>query len=86
MKKAALSKSMRRLPVTDRIELLDELWHSIVADQDEIPVTDDQKQMIDECLLEIEKNPGRGINHAEYKKKLRGITRGLKGKSRGTAA
>jgi hypothetical protein len=35
--KSILSQQARRLPVADRIELLDELWHSIAADQDNPP-------------------------------------------------
>jgi putative addiction module component (TIGR02574 family) len=86
MNKAAVSKSMRRLPVTDRIELLDELWHSIAADQRDIPVTEEHKTMIDQSLAEIEKNPGKGMSHAEFKKKLNQLARDLKKRSRGRAA
>lgn len=71
MTKNTLSKSMRRLPVTDRIELLDELWHSIAADQAAIPVTDDQKATYDECIAEIEQHPGRGMTLPEFRKFIR---------------
>ena len=71
MTKAMISKSMKRLPVTKRIELVDELIYSIAQDQSKIPVSDAQKAMIDECLEEIEKHPGRGMTLGQFKKKLR---------------
>jgi putative addiction module component (TIGR02574 family) len=70
MTKSALSKQLRKLPVTDRIELIDELWHSLAADQSEIPVPDWQKQMIDESLAEIDANPGKGIPLEEFHERI----------------
>lgn len=78
MTKATVSKSMRRLPVADRIELLDELWHSIAADQRDIPVTAAQKAMIDERLDWIEKHPGQGMTLAEFRRKLQQTSRRMR--------
>jgi putative addiction module component (TIGR02574 family) len=78
MTKTAVSKSMRRLPVTERIELLDELWHSIAADQSSIPVTEDQKAVIDDCLAEIERHPGRGMTLLDFRRFLRETSRQIK--------
>ncbi len=71
MTKAALSRSIRRLPVTDRIELIDEIWHSVAADQAAIPIPGWQKEMIDESLAEIEAHPGRGIPLETFRSKVR---------------
>lgn len=76
MTKAALSKSMRKLPVTDRMELIDELWHSLAADQADIPVPKWQQEMIDEKLAEIEANPGKGMPLEQFQRKIdQGIRR-----------
>lgn len=77
MTKTSVSKSMRRLPVTDRIELLDELWHSIAADQASIPVTDAQKATYDECIAEIDRHPGKGMTLAEFRKFIKDASRQL---------
>ena len=77
MTKAAISKSMRRLPVTDRIDLVDELLHSIAKDEADIPVPNWQKRMIDERLKAIDENPSRGVPLAEFRKKLRGLAQKL---------
>ena len=79
MTKTTVSKSMRRLPVAERIELLDELWHSIAADQASIPVSADQKAMIDDCLAEIEQHPGRGMTLPEFRKFLSDASRQFAG-------
>jgi putative addiction module component (TIGR02574 family) len=78
MTRSALKKSIDRLPVTERIELMDELMVSIARDHKEIPVTTSQKRMIDKALDEIEKNPGRGIPLAEFRKMLKQPTVGAK--------
>ena len=56
MTKAAIDK-LKKMPVTKRIELVDELIHSIALDQRDIPVTKEQKAMIDSSLDEIAKHP-----------------------------
>jgi putative addiction module component (TIGR02574 family) len=79
MTKAAVSKSMRRLPLTARIELLEELWHTIAADQALIPITNAQKAEIDECLAEIERHPGEGMSLPEFRRFLKSAVFQLKG-------
>ena len=74
MTKAAVSKSMRRLPLTARIELLEELWHTIAADQALIPVTNAQKAEIDACLTEIDRHPGEGMQLPEFRRFLKAAT------------
>lgn len=67
--KTILSRKARRLPVADRIELLDELWHSIAADQEGVPVPTWQKEMIRERLLEIRENQGKGLSLEAFEAK-----------------
>lgn len=87
MTKATVSKSMRKLPVEDRIELLDELWFSIAADQREMLVSDAHKAMIDERLKEIEEHPEEGMPLAEFRKKLQQTSKRMRaGKRRKNAA
>jgi putative addiction module component (TIGR02574 family) len=78
MTKAAVSKSMRRLPLLDRMALLYELWLSILpdlADQRNVPLTKAQKRMVDKRLREIEEHPERGMPLKEFRKKLHQASR-----------
>ncbi|MBS0571619.1 MAG: addiction module protein [Proteobacteria bacterium] len=53
--------TLRKLPVAQRLDLVEELWDSIAADQGALPLTDAQRAMLDGRLdaYEIDGNPGR---------------------------
>ena len=87
MTKLAVSRAMRRLPVLDRIELLDELCLSVAADQRDIPVPKAHKAMIKERLAEIEEHPERLMSEAELDRKVQQALRRFgAGKRRKNAA
>jgi putative addiction module component (TIGR02574 family) len=77
MTRVAISK-LRKLPVTERIALVDELMDSIAADQLDIPVSADEKSMIDARLAEVAKHPKRGVPFTEFRKELRALSRNMK--------
>jgi putative addiction module component (TIGR02574 family) len=80
--KAALSKSLRKLPVMERLELIDELWHSVAADRDQIPVPDWQKEMIDASLAEVEARPDRGLTLEEFQRRIDRTIQKMEGRRR----
>lgn len=86
MTKRAISQSMKRLPVTQRLELLEELQLSIARDEDKIPVYGWQKEILDERLKEIEEHPERGIPLEEFQGKLKQLARTLKSSRRRKSA
>jgi len=45
------------LSIPERISLVEDIWDSITANVDEIPVTDEDKRIIDERLDAYHKNP-----------------------------
>ena len=49
------------LPISERIQLVEDIWDSIAADQAELSLTNDQKQLLDERLkaFETDGNYGR---------------------------
>jgi len=53
--------TLRELPVEERLDLVQELWDSIAADQGALLLTDEQRQLLDERLdaYELDGNPGR---------------------------
>ena len=56
--------NLRTLPVSERIQLVEDIWDSIAADQAELSLTNDQKQLLDERLkaFETDGNYGRSAS------------------------
>lgn len=61
-----------RLSVSEQLALLGELWDSIAADPDQVPVTDAQKQDLDRRLAALDANPTAGSSWEEVKARLLG--------------
>jgi putative addiction module component (TIGR02574 family) len=55
------SKKLRNLPIDERIRLVQDLWDSISADQNQLSLTDEQKEELDRRIdaFEADKNKGR---------------------------
>lgn len=58
------------LSIEERLELIESLWESLVVDPSNIPVTDAQKQMLDERLDEIESGDDAGTPWEEVKARI----------------
>jgi len=55
-----MSNRIQALPIKDRSKLVEDLWDSIAAEQDKLPLTSAQKRELDERLdeYELDGNPG----------------------------
>ena len=62
----AMDAKLKDLPLDERIKLVEDLWDSIAADQNALPVTPEQKAELDRRLdaYAIDKNPGRLASEA----------------------
>jgi putative addiction module component (TIGR02574 family) len=65
------SLGIDQLSVDDRLLLLEEIWDSIAADPEAMPVTDAQKQDLQERLDAFQENPQAGTPWEEVKARLR---------------
>lgn len=56
-----MNPKLKELSIDERVNLVEDLWDSIAADQHALSLTDEQKAEIDRRLdaYEIDKNPGR---------------------------
>ena len=56
-----MNSKLRRLPLEERLRLVEDLWDSIAADQSALPLTDEQKVGLDRRLdaYEADGIPGR---------------------------
>lgn len=57
----AMNTNIKSLPVDERIQLVEDLWDSIAADQNALALTEEQKMELDKRLraFELDRNPGR---------------------------
>ena len=72
MSKSGKSAPFEGLSVAERILLVEEIWDSIAADQESLPVTQAQKDELDRRLAAYEANPTAGSSWEEVKARLRG--------------
>jgi putative addiction module component (TIGR02574 family) len=70
----AMNAKLRGLPLNERLRLVEDLWDSIAADQDALPLTAEQQTELDRRLdaYEADKNSGRPASDviAEVRKRL----------------
>jgi putative addiction module component (TIGR02574 family) len=60
-----------QLTVAERIQLAEDIWDSVAAFPEAIPLTDAQKEELDRRLQAYAKNPNEDISWDELKDKLR---------------
>ena len=70
MAESSLPPELRELPVYLRVELVDQLWDSIVEDQDGFELTAGQKAELDRRLAAHEASPGRGRPWEDVKRRV----------------
>ena len=70
MSKVDLSEILR-LPVSERIDLVQQIWDSVAADADAVPVTPEQREELDRRLKEHEENPQDVVEWDEVEKRIR---------------
>jgi putative addiction module component (TIGR02574 family) len=55
--KAITAEELKRLPVNDRLELLEAVWESLSDSPEALEVTDAQRAELDRRLARIDRNP-----------------------------
>ena len=63
--------NIRDLPLNDRIQLVEDIWDSIAAEQHSIPVTEKQRQELDRRLKSYELSEDAGVSAAESIERIR---------------
>lgn len=61
-----------KLSVSERIQLVEDIWDSIAADPDTLPLTDEQRTELDDRIDDAEANPGQGRPWSEVRDRLLG--------------
>ena len=60
-----------QMSVAERIQLAEDIWDSIAAFPEAIPLTDAQKEELDHRLQAYAQNPNEGISWDDLRDKLR---------------
>lgn len=61
---------IRQMPVAQRIQLVEDIWDSMVAEDADISLTANQAAELDRRHAEMESNPALGIPWSEAKRRL----------------
>lgn len=68
-----LSKEeIHELPVPQRLELIGELWNSVVEAEDMLPITDEERKLLDEAIEEHRRDPGAARPWDEVRREIFG--------------
>lgn len=70
MPKVDLSEILR-LPVSERIDVVQQIWDSVAADADAVPLTPEQREELDRRLKEHEENPDDVVEWSEVERRIR---------------
>ena len=70
MPKVDLSEILR-LPVSERIDVVQQIWDSVAADADAVPLTPEQREELDRRLKDHEENPDDVVEWSEVEKRIR---------------
>ncbi|HET6974965.1 MAG TPA: addiction module protein [Pyrinomonadaceae bacterium] len=62
-----LTEEAKKLPVEERIALVEEIWDSIADDNGYIELTDAQKQELDRRIQSFQENPHAARNWEDIK-------------------
>jgi putative addiction module component (TIGR02574 family) len=62
-----LTEQAKKLTVSDRILLVEEIWDTIAEDNQSFELTDAQKRELDRRLESARRNPGQGRTWDEIK-------------------
>lgn len=70
--RSSLLAEILSLSVAERIQLVEDVWDSIAAEPEELPLTKEERQELDGRLADAEAKPGAGRSWAEVKGRLVG--------------
>jgi putative addiction module component (TIGR02574 family) len=63
---------LRALPVSERIQLVEDLWDSIAAETDFVRLSEAQTKKLDRRLDGFEEAPGEGVEWSTLKARILG--------------
>ncbi|WP_107668782.1 addiction module protein [Cyanothece sp. BG0011] len=68
--KKILSEQISSLTIPEKLELISDVWDSIIIDDTQVPLTDSQKQELDRRLESYQKIENKGSFWEEVKERI----------------
>jgi putative addiction module component (TIGR02574 family) len=59
-----------KLSLSERIQLVEDIWDTIAAESERVPISAEQRAMLDERLDDQEANPGVGLPWPEVRARV----------------
>ncbi len=63
-------ENIKKLSVSERILIIEDIWDSIISSKEDFPITDEQKKELDSRLEVYNKNPKEGKSWKEVKNNI----------------
>lgn len=64
-------EELRKLPLAERLELVEELWDSIASESDQLSLTPAQIKELDRRFADYQENPNEGVTWEEVRDRVR---------------
>lgn len=64
-------EELRKLPLAERLELVEDLWDSIAHESNQLSLTQAQMDELDRRFADYEANPDNGVAWEEVRDRLR---------------
>jgi len=68
--KAISAKDLLKLPVAERLRLVEDLWDSIAAVPEAVELTEEQRRELDERLAQYHEDPTSGSPWKDVKERI----------------
>jgi putative addiction module component (TIGR02574 family) len=68
---SSTEKSIFDLSVSEKLQLLEDLWDDIASDPSSVPMHEWQKEELDRRKQNLRKNPGSALSWEEIKRRIR---------------
>lgn len=66
-----IKNEIKRLGIAERILLVEEIWDSIVEDQEHVPITEAQREELGRRIEHYEKSPEEGASWEQIKNRIK---------------
>jgi putative addiction module component (TIGR02574 family) len=64
---------IKALSISERIQLAEDIWDTVVAEDADIELTEGQRGELDRRLVAYEQDPGRGSSWEEVRARILGL-------------
>jgi putative addiction module component (TIGR02574 family) len=67
---ASARQEILTLPVSERLQLIEDIWESIASQPADVPVTPEQRKELDKRLANFERDPSAGEKWDDVKSRV----------------